>query len=57
MWTFDGEDWEKEGDRRPARPSDAPAPAWDETMPELQVVEIIPTRAPRSDSVPPLPTP
>lgn len=56
MWVFDGEDWTEEGPRRDERASDASLPMWDATMPELQVIEHIPSTT-RTEYVPPLPFP
>jgi len=56
MWVFDGEDWTEEngGSSTPKTPT---APRFDEFMPELQILEILPV--PRKHDLPytPLPTP
>ncbi len=54
MWVFDGEEWIEEGgsDRKPETTA---LPMWDESMPELQVIEILPPT--RKNEVPPLPLP
>lgn len=60
MWTFDGEEWTEEGATRTERtPESASLPMWDVTMPELQVIEHIPSTTTRTnyDYVPPLPLP
>jgi len=57
MWTFDGEEWTEEGgaQNNERKPETSLPPRWDETMPELQVVEHVPT-TPRTNYVPlPLP--
>ena len=57
MWVYDGETWTHEGGETPApaRP-DATRPQWfDELVPELQVIEILPT--PQKKPVPPFPLP
>ena len=38
MWVFDGEEWTEEGGS--SRKPDSALPKFDETMPELQVIEI-----------------
>ena len=45
MWTFDGEEWTEEGGAQSneRKPETSLPPKWDETMPELQVIEHIPT--------------
>ena len=42
MWTFDGEEWIEEGgaQKNERKPDASLPPKWEETMPELQVVEI-----------------
>jgi hypothetical protein len=42
MWTFDGEEWTDEGEaqKNERKPDASLPPRWEETMPELQVVEI-----------------
>jgi hypothetical protein len=59
MWVFDGEQWTQDDGSEcssTAVKSQNPRPRYDETMPELQVVEIVvPLR--RNRDVPPLPMP
>ena len=59
MWIFDGEEWTEEGAIHTQRTPDAASlPMWDVTMPELQVVEHVPsTTRTNYDYVPPLPLP
>jgi len=60
MWTCDGEEWTEEGATQSERkPETASLPMWDATMPELQVIEHIPSTTTRTnyDYVPPLPHP
>lgn len=56
MWVYDGEEWTQDNgsERSPAKP-EIPLCRWDELMPELQVIEIVPVR--RNTDVPPLPMP
>ncbi len=56
MWVFDGEEWKEEGGQRRDHPSDASVQQWDPTMPELQVVEYVPTPVRHPDYMPPLPS-
>lgn len=55
MWIFDGEEWTEEGGSTTAK-SEEQRPRWEELMPELQVVEIVPVTIPVPRIVP-LPTP
>jgi hypothetical protein len=56
MWVFDGEDWiEEEGGSAPERKPEHSLPIWNETMPELQVIEYLPPTRPTD--MPPLPLP
>lgn len=59
MWTFDGEQWTDEGGAQSTerKPETSLPPKWDETMPELQVIEHIPTPTKHINYVPPLPLP
>ena len=58
MWIYDGEDWTQDigGDAPQAKP-EVPRPRYDELMPELQVIEIVPVTPSRNRNVPPLPMP
>jgi hypothetical protein len=56
MWVFDGEEWTEEGRSREERASEASLPMWDETMPELQVIEHIPSTT-RTNTIPLPPLP
>jgi hypothetical protein len=58
MWVYDGEEWTKDDggvEPSPARPETS-RPRYEEPMPELQVLEIVPV-TPRNTNVPPLPLP
>ena len=54
MWTFDGEEWTEEGGAQNSerKPETSLPPKWDETMPELQVIEHIPPTTTRINYVP-----
>lgn len=58
MWVFDGEEWTKDdgGVEKTHVPSGTSRPRYEELMPELQVVEIVPVVR-RNTDVPPLPMP
>lgn len=59
MWVFDGEEWTQDdgSERSTAKTtSETSRPRYDQLMPELQVIEIVPVR-PRNTNVPPLPMP
>jgi len=51
MWVFDGEDWTEEGGAS-SKPKADTTPRFDEFMPELQIVEIVPVPLPRKRDVP-----
>ncbi len=56
MWVYDGEEWTQDnGSEQPQAKPEIPMRRWDELMPELQVVEIVPLR--KNTDVPPLPMP
>lgn len=55
MWTFDGEEWTDESGGSNRKPETTARPMWDETMPELQVIEHLPPT--RKNEVPPFPLP
>jgi hypothetical protein len=55
MWVFDGEEWMEEGAAGRDRKPETNLPIWDETMPELQVIEYLPPTRPAN--IPPLPFP
>ena len=58
MWVFDGEQWtQDDGSFEPktSKP-ELNRPRYDELMPELQVIEIVPVVR-RNTDVPPLPMP
>jgi hypothetical protein len=59
MWVYDGEEWidDDAADQTSVRRSEVPRPRYDEMMPELQVIEIVPVPRPRESDVPPLPLP
>lgn len=52
MWIYDGEEWVQEGGETPQDRPELQRPRYDQTMPELQVVEIV--QVPKSVPVPPL---
>jgi hypothetical protein len=56
MWVYDGEEWTEEGGSSSAKPEEQ-RPRWEELMPELQVVEIVPMTVPVPSRNYPLPTP
>ena len=57
MWVYDGEEWtQDDGSIQPANKPEPSRPRYDELMPELQVIEIVPVRR-RNTDVPPLPMP
>lgn len=58
MWVYDGEEWTKDDGSDGAKTvvkSEMPRPRYNELMPELQVIEIVPVK--RNTDVPPLPLP
>ncbi len=55
MWVFDGEQWMEEGGTAREHQPENALPIWDETMPELQVIENLPPTRPVN--MPPLPLP
>ena len=56
MWVFDGEEWiEEGGSRDSAKNEKAMRIPISEFVPELQVLEIVPT--PKSNPIPPFPLP
>ena len=56
MWVFDGEEWTQDNgsEQSPVKP-EIQRPRYDELMPELQVIEIVPVR--RNTDIPPFPLP
>ncbi len=58
MWVFDGERWIEEGSARNDRTS-TPAPelGFEEFVPELQIVEVVPVPRKRDDIPPYFPVP
>jgi hypothetical protein len=59
MWVFDGEEWTQDNGSESSTTvvkSETPRPRYNELMPELQVIEIVPV-TPRNTNVPPLPLP
>ncbi|HEV7920792.1 MAG TPA: hypothetical protein VGR02_08395 [Thermoanaerobaculia bacterium] len=46
MWVFDGEEWTEEGNGNASAKPEERRPRWEELMPELQVVEIVPVTVP-----------
>jgi hypothetical protein len=58
MWVFDGEQWTMDdGSYEPKGTKPEPSrPRYDERMPELQVLEIVPVVR-RNTDLPPLPMP
>jgi hypothetical protein len=59
MWVYDGEEWTQDigGAGMPSKTPEAPRPRYDEMMPELQVIEIVPVVRRNNRDVPPLPMP
>ena len=59
MWVYDGEEWtQNDGSERSTTiKSETPRPQWDQMMPELQVIEIVPVTPRTQRDVPPLPMP
>ena len=55
MWVFDGEQWTEEGTSESTRKPDQQSVRYDESMPELQVIEIVPV--PRTPNYIPVPLP
>ena len=56
--SFDGVDWTLyTGSELSTRRAETPRPRYDELMPELQVVEIVPVVPNKHRDVPPLPIP
>jgi hypothetical protein len=58
MWVYDGETWTSEGsdDQGKKKPEVVP-PRMDEFMPELQVIEYVPSTPAHPPQMPPLPFP
>lgn len=59
MWVYDGENWTQDDGSEcstTAVKSEKPRPRYDETMPELQIIEVV-IPVPRNRNVPPLPMP
>ncbi|HEX8252561.1 MAG TPA: hypothetical protein VF846_05385 [Thermoanaerobaculia bacterium] len=58
MWVFDGEEWTQDNgsDQVTANKPETVRPRYEQMMPELQVIEIVPV-VPRNTNVPPLPMP
>ena len=59
MWVFDGEEWIKDdGSFEPSVKSGETRPRYDESLPELQVIEIeIVPVTPKHTPIPPFPLP
>ena len=56
MWVFDGEEWTQDnGSEHSQVKPEIHRPRYDELMPELQVIEIVPVR--RNLDIPPFPLP
>ncbi len=58
MWVFDGEEWTQDDGSESSTTvvkSGTPRERYNELMPELQVIEIVPVT--RNTNVPPLPMP
>jgi hypothetical protein len=59
MWVYDGENWTQEDGSECSTTvvkSEKPRPRYDETMPELQIVEVV-IPVPRNRNVPPFTLP
>ncbi len=54
MWVYDGEEWTEEGTGDKTKTPEQ-HPRYEEMMPELQVIEIVPV--PIANPVPPFPLP
>ena len=54
MWVFDGEEWtQDEGNGEPRRSaSESKRPRYEDHVPELQVIEIVPVTPQRRPDVP-----
>lgn len=59
MWVYDGEEWTQDnGGLDPvANKPETERPRYDQLMPELQVIEIVPITPRTQRDVPPLPMP
>jgi hypothetical protein len=59
MWVFDGEEWTQDDGSQSTtsiKKSETSRPRYEEMMPELQVLEIVPV-TPRNRDIPPFPLP
>jgi hypothetical protein len=58
MWVFDGEEWTQDNgsEQSKANLAETSRPRYDQMMPELQIIEIVPVVR-RNTNVPPLPMP
>ena len=57
MWVYDGDEWTQDIGSNDSQPKpETQRPRYDEMMPELQVIEIVPV-VQRRPNVPPLPMP
>jgi len=60
MWVYDGEEWTQDDGSIGSTGSkklETPRPRYDQMMPELQVIEIVPVTPRTQRDVPPLPMP
>lgn len=57
MWVYDGEEWREEGASASETRQEMPRPRYDELVPELQIVEHLPTTSTRTNRMPPFPLP
>jgi hypothetical protein len=61
MWVFDGEEWTQDdgsiGGPTASNKPETLRPRYDQLMPELQVIEIVPVTPRTQRDVPPLPMP
>ena len=55
MWIYDGEQWIEEGVTENESKPDNQMPQFDQFVPELQVIEVVPL--PKTNYVPPFPLP
>lgn len=55
MWVFDGEQWTEEGNEQKGKTEQQRPFPYEEMVPELQVIEIVPV--PKTIPVPPFPLP
>ncbi len=57
MWVFDGEEWVQEGASESSRKAEIALPRHEELVPEMQVIEQLPSTSTRINIIPPFPLP